>query len=77
MDPISQILNALRAALPDQFSAAISDAEAALRSRLSGLFDEFEWVPKHEYNAHIELLQTLAAQVGELEQRLNELEATD
>ncbi|MEM7077718.1 MAG: hypothetical protein AAF513_03715 [Pseudomonadota bacterium] len=74
MDPITQIISALRAATPDGLHGGLETAEAGLRTRLAGLLAGFEWVPKHEYAAHIELLKTLQAQVDELESRLNELE---
>jgi BMFP domain-containing protein YqiC len=37
---------------------------------------KFELVPKHEYEAHLDILKSLQAQVGTLEQRLKQLEET-
>jgi ubiquinone biosynthesis protein UbiJ len=37
---------------------------------------KFELVPKHEYQAHLDILKSLEIQVGTLEQRLKQLEET-
>ncbi len=37
---------------------------------------KFELVPKHEYQAHLDMLKSLEIQVGTLEQRLKQLEET-
>ena len=42
--------------------------------KLRDFLDQFALVPKHEYQAHLEKLETLERQVADLEARLHNLE---
>ena len=70
MDPLRQLLDRLMSVLP------IPDPglKSALEHQLQGFFSKFELVPRHEYEAHLEVLKTLENQVAELEKRLANLE---
>ncbi len=67
MDPIRALLDLLKTNLPAGFP---NDLEASIRQ----IFDRFALVPKHEYEAHLEMLASLNAQVETLEARLAKLE---
>ncbi|MEM7000399.1 MAG: hypothetical protein AAF529_06395 [Pseudomonadota bacterium] len=69
MDPIQALKNALGQWLPSE-----SAASAAVESQLKTLFDKYTLVPRHEYEAHLDILTTLQNQVHLLEARLAELE---
>ena len=71
MDPLQRLLNYIRATFGDVLPG---EALAALEKTARGLFERFELVPKHEYDAHMDILASLNAQVAELEQRINALE---
>ena len=70
-DPLSTLLDYIRTTFAD---AVPGDALATLEGTASALFERFELVPKHEYEAHLDILASLNAQVSELEQRLAALE---
>ncbi len=67
MDPITTLITTLQKALPQL------DQSAAPQIRQ--VMDKFALVPKHEYEAHIQILRTLEAQVRELEAQVAELQA--
>ena len=71
MDPLQRFLAQVRAALGDTLPG---DAMAALEASARNIFAQFELVPKHEYEAHMDILVSLNAQVAELEQRIAALE---
>ena len=70
MDPIRDLLNLLQARFANASAQApFSDLEAHVRT----LFARFELVPKHEFEAHLQTLASLEAQVAELEAKLAQL----
>ena len=71
MDPLKKLLEHIRATFGDVLPG---DALAALENTAGSLFERFELVPKHEYEAHLDILASLNAQVSDLEQRLAALE---
>ncbi len=71
MDPLQRFLEQVRMTLGD---ALPSDALQTLEANARSLFAQFELVPKHEYEAHMDILTSLNAQVAELEQRIAVLE---
>ena len=71
MDPLQRFLEQVRATLGD---ALPGDALQTLEASARNLFAQFELVPKHEYEAHMDILASLNAQVAELEQRIALLE---
>jgi len=73
MDPLRAFIEYLQTTLGDLPEDALRNIETRARE----LFARFELVPKHEYEAHLEVLASLKAQVTELEQRLSALEETD
>ena len=73
MDPLTRLLEHIRATFGDVLP---KDALTALENTATSLFERFELVPKHEYEAHMAVLESLQAQVASLEQRLETLERT-
>lgn len=67
MDPIQILLTFLRSVAPSP------EAFSAMESRVQEIFHAFSLVPKHEYEAHMEIVKTLTAQVAHLETRLDAL----
>ena len=67
MDPITTLITNLQKVLPQ------IDQSAAPHIRQ--VMDKFALVPKHEYEAQIQILRTLEAQVQELEAQIAELQA--
>jgi len=71
MDPIKTLLDYLRNNFADKLP---QEAVAAIESTARELFARFELVPKHEFEAQVQILTSLQKQVDTLEQRLAELE---
>ena len=71
MDPLQRFLAQIRTTLGDTLPG---DVLQTLETNARGLFAQFELVPKHEYEAHMDILASLKAQVAELEQRIAALE---
>ena len=69
MDPIQALLAYLQELLPR--------VDTAIEERVRDIFSRFELVPKHEYENHVDLLQSLKAEVESLEARVRDLEAGD
>lgn len=67
MDPLQMLLAFLRSVAPS------ADAFAAMEAKVDEIFKSFALVPKHEFEAHLQILETLKSQVAELEARLDEL----
>ncbi len=67
MDPMQMLLAFLRSVIPSP------EAFAPVEQKVNELFKSVALVPKHEYEAHMQILETLKAQVADLESRLNEL----
>jgi BMFP domain-containing protein YqiC len=72
MDPLRALLAYLQDNLRDKLP---TEALAGIEATARDLFAKFELVPKHEYEAHLDLLVSLQAQVATLEKRLAALEA--
>jgi len=71
MDPLRALIEYLRENFRDKLpTQAITGIEGTAKE----LFAKFELVPKHEYEAHLDMLASLEAQVASLEIRLNALE---
>ena len=73
MDPLSSLLQYFREHLADRLPP---ETLQQLEQTAQGLFAQFELVPKHEFETHMEVLSSLNTQVEELEQRLKALEET-
>lgn len=71
MDPIRNLLDYLQSNFADKLP---KDAVAAIDSAAREIFAKFELVPKHEFEAQVQILNSLQQQVATLEQRLAELE---
>lgn len=71
MDPLRAYIEYLQATLAGKLPA---EALSAIESTAQDLFAKFELVPKHDYEAHLDVLKSLEAQVSSLEQRLKALE---
>ena len=68
MEPIERIISFLREKIPE--------VDRELEEPIRHLLNKFEMVPKHEYEAHMEILKSLEAQVLELEERVQSLESS-
>ncbi len=76
MDPLRAFIESLQDILRDKLpsEALKNDALNGIEETARELFAKFELVPKHEYEAHVDILASLEAQVATLEQRLAALE---
>ena len=72
MDPLRALMEYLQNNLRDSLPA---EAMRGVESTARELFAKFELVPKHEYEAHLDVLASLEAQVASLEKRLAALES--
>lgn len=72
MDPIQSLLERLRTLLPATLQG--SDFEASMARQVQTFFAHFELVPKHEFEAQVQLLESLEAQIASLESRLATLD---
>lgn len=68
MDPIQTLLSLLRTITP---SAKVF---STLEARVQDIFKSFALVPRAEYEAHMDILETLRNQVTDLEARLDALD---
>ena len=68
MEPIERIISFLREKIPE--------VDRELEEPIKNLLSKFEMIPKHEYEAHMEILKSLEAQVLELEERVQSLESS-
>ena len=66
MEPIEKIVSFLREKIPE--------VDRELEEPIKNLLSKFELIPKHEYDAHMEILKSLEVQVLELEERVQSLE---
>ena len=66
--PIMQLLDN---ALPENLAGSV---KADIETKAQSVFKQMALVPKHEFEAQEALLQTLEAQVKNLETRLSQLE---
>lgn len=71
MDPLRAFLDLIRQNLSGRVP---QDTLHHIESAASEFMAKFELVPKHEYQAHLDILKSLEIQVGTLEQRLKQLE---
>ena len=68
MDPIQALLEFLKGIAPNP------QVFSTVEGKVQELFASFALVPKHEYEAHLDVLTTLKSQVADLETRLKALE---
>ena len=68
MEPIERIISFLREKIPE--------VDRELEEPIKNLLSKFEMIPTHEYEAHMEILKRLEAQVLELEARVQSLESS-
>ena len=68
--PLEDLINRLRSALGD----APASLFEGLRPVLDGFFQQFQLVPRSEYDAQLASLKKLEDKVGHLEARIAELE---
>ena len=71
MDPLRALIEYLQENFRDKLP---TQALAGIEGTANELFAKFELVPKHEYQAHVDILASLEAQVASLETRLKALE---
>jgi BMFP domain-containing protein YqiC len=71
MDPLRALIEYLQENLNGKLP---NEALAGIEGRAKDLFAKFELVPKHEYQAQLDILASLEAQVASLEKRLDQLE---
>jgi len=73
---MSQPLDALFTGLKDAFDDIAPDNLGnRLRPVLEGFFEQFQLVPRRDYDAHLAALARLEATVSRLEARISELES--
>ena len=76
-DPIATLLIAikqlLKKTLPNNLAANL---ERDIESKVVGAFKNMSLVPKHEFEAQRALLQTLEAQIAQMESQLDKLQST-
>ena len=68
MEPIERIISFLR--------EKIHEVDRELVEPIRTLLSKFELIPKHQYEAHMEILKSLEVQVIELEERVQSLESS-
>ena len=68
VEPIEKIISFLREKIPE--------VDRELEEPIKNLLSKFEMIPKHEYEAHMEILKSLEVQVLELEERVRSLEGS-
>ncbi len=68
--PLEDLINRLRGALGD----APTTLFEGMRPVLEGYFQQFQLVPRHEYDSQLASLEKLEDRVGHLEARIAELE---
>jgi len=74
MDPLTNLLNYLQKNFADSLP---TEAVSAIERTAGELFSKFEVVPKHEFEAQVQILESLQAQVDQLELRLQRFEQED
>ncbi len=72
--PLEELIDRLRQALGNLSPEPLA---ASVRPVLEGFFEQFELVPKRDFDAHLKQLERLEAAVEELKARLAALEADD
>lgn len=70
-NPLEALFSRIRATLGDLAPEPLFDR---LRPVLDGFFDQFQLVPRREYDTHLAALSRLEETVSHLEQRISELE---
>ncbi|MCR9259861.1 MAG: hypothetical protein NXH95_09075 [Pseudomonadaceae bacterium] len=73
MDPLRAFLDLMQQNLAGRVP---KETLQTLETAVADFMARFELVPKHEYQAHLDMLKSLEIQVGTLEQRLKQLEET-
>lgn len=73
MDPMRAFMEYLQTTLSGRLPGEVL---SAIEAQAKELFAKFELVPRADYEAHMDILKSLEAQVATLEQRLKTLEDT-
>ena len=68
MEPIERIISFLREKIPE--------VDRELEEPIRNLLSKVEMIPKPGYEAHMEILKSLEAQILELEERVQSLESS-
>ena len=66
MEPIEKMFAFLKDKIPE--------IDREIEEPIRNLMNKFELVPKHEYEAHMDILKSLENQVAELENRVKVIE---
>ena len=66
MEPIEKMFTFLKEKIPE--------IDREIEEPIRNLMNKFELVPKHEYEAHMDILKSLENQVAELENRVKIIE---
>ena len=66
MEPIEKMFTFLKEKIPE--------IDREIEEPIRNLMNKFELVPKHEYEAHMDILKSLENQVAELENRVKVIE---
>ena len=66
MEPMEKLFTFLKEKIPE--------IDREIEEPIRNLMNKFELVPKHEYEAHIDILKSLENQVAELENRVKVIE---
>lgn len=72
-EPLDALLSRLRAVVGEAPESLID----RMRPVLDGFFEQFQLVPRREYDAQLASLEKLEEKVGQLEARISELERRD
>jgi BMFP domain-containing protein YqiC len=69
-DPLGALFEILKSQLPQASLVQVQE-------KVNQLFSQLELVPKKDFEAHRDVMETLKQQVQDLEQRLKTLEQSD
>ncbi len=69
-DPLGALFEILKSQLPQASLLQVQE-------KVNQLFSQLELVPKRDFEAHRDVMETLKQQVQDLEQRLKTLEQSD
>ena len=76
-NPLEALLNRLRDTLGDMAPLSAEPLLNRMKPALEGFLEQFQLVPKREYEAHMATLKQLEQTVSELEARIADLERND
>ena len=69
-NPFSFLLDQLEQKLPDSLRPVQAEVKAAARSLLDDKLEQFDWVPRSEFEAQAQLLAQAEARIAALEAKL-------